>query len=124
MFVAVLTIRIYDTDIFHHAVKINDAVIRATEGLRYAPRECVLVDRLLLQTLPAAAVQNARVRQMEGDALGFKRFHKVIPNHIRHSVNQYLEVFPFSGAVQQLFCIKFKIAVGVTAHTTHHFGGE
>ena len=61
--VARAAIGVYDADVLHHSIKVNDTVRGAIKGSRDSVVEGTLIHGFVLQTLPAAAVQDVDIGQ-------------------------------------------------------------
>src|SRR5271170_7528826 len=97
MLIAILTIRIDDTNILNHAVKVQHSRRGAAEDGRDAIGKSELRDSLILQSLPATTVQYSDIRHTEANSPCLQRHHQVLPNHVRESVDENLGRAPFCG---------------------------
>src|SRR5258706_5705060 len=106
MLVAVLTIRIDDPDIFHHAVKVDDTIGRARKYRCHPCGEYFPRDRFSLQTLPSPAVKHTNVGNVERDALALKGLNKLGPDNISKSISQDLGLSPLCSAIEKFLQIE------------------
>jgi hypothetical protein len=95
MLVAIFAIGIDDSDIFDHAVVIDDVACGATQhGGKFAI-EYVASYSLLLKAFPSTAVQHTRFGKIEFDSSAFQGLYELRPHHVGKTVDQDFAVAPF-----------------------------
>ena len=92
VFVSFRTIRIDNPYGLHHAVEVDDSLRAAPDDSGQLLVENSLLDSLVLQALPAAAVQNLGLGQVQRDARGGERLDQVVPENIGEAIHQNLFV--------------------------------
>src|SRR5262245_6774766 len=79
MFVTLGAIRENNADALYHAIEVDDAVRGTPKHSHQLVVEQCFLNSLILQTLPAAAMQDPSFGQVETDTLRQERLHQVVP---------------------------------------------